>query len=68
MRHNGVYFTQGDEHPRPLHDRPHESGDTTGDTVWKGASTGSSRASYEGLIEIIEKATRTATPTCRRTR
>ena len=39
----------------------HESRNTTGDTVWKGASTGSSRASYEGLIEIIEKATNSHT-------
>jgi Fe-S cluster assembly protein SufD len=54
MRHNGVYFTQGDEHLDLFTTDKHESGNTTGDTVWKGATTGSSRASYEGLIEIIE--------------
>ncbi|MBJ7355584.1 MAG: SufD family Fe-S cluster assembly protein [Thermoleophilaceae bacterium] len=61
MRHNGVYFTQGDEHLDLFTTDRHESRDTTGDTVWKGASTGSSRASYEGLIEIIEKATNSHT-------
>jgi Fe-S cluster assembly protein SufD len=61
MRHNGVYFTQGDEHLDLFTTDRHESHDTTGDTVWKGASTGSSRASYEGLIEIIEKATNSHT-------
>ncbi|MGK2878030.1 MAG: SufB/SufD family protein [Solirubrobacterales bacterium] len=61
MRHNGVYFTQGEEHLDLFTTDRHESHDTTGDTVWKGASTGSSRASYEGLIEIIEKATNSHT-------
>jgi Fe-S cluster assembly protein SufD len=54
MRHNGVYFTQGNEHLDLFTTDKHESGNTTGDTVWKGATTGSSRASYEGLIEIVE--------------
>lgn len=61
MRHNGVYFTQGDEHLDLFTTDMHESRDTTGDTVWKGAATGSSRASYEGLIEIIEGATNSHT-------
>lgn len=61
MRHNGVYFTQGDEHLDLFTTDLHESRDTTGDTVWKGAATGSSRASYEGLIEIIEGATNSHT-------
>lgn len=61
MRHNGVYFTQGDEHLDLFTTDLHEKPNTTGDTVWKGASTGSSRASYEGLIEIIEKATNSHT-------
>ncbi len=56
MRHTGLYFTEGDEHldlfTTDLHEAPH----TAGDTVWKGALTGESRASYEGLIEIIEGA------------
>jgi Fe-S cluster assembly protein SufD len=61
MRHNGVYFTQGDEHLDLFTTDLHESANTTGDTVWKGAATGSSRSSYEGLIEIIEKATNSHT-------
>lgn len=61
MRHNGVYFTQGDEHLDLFTTDLHESRDTTGDTVWKGAATGDSRASYEGLIEIIEGATNSHT-------
>src|SRR5207248_2062898 len=39
----------------------HEQGDTTGDTVWKGALTGESRASYEGLIHIVKGAQNTDT-------
>ncbi len=54
MRHNGLYITQGDEHLDLFTTDLHESGDTTGDTVWKGAATGASKASYEGLIEIRE--------------
>lgn len=61
MRHNGVYFTQGEEHLDLFTTDLHESRDTTGDTVWKGAATGKSRASYEGLIEIIENATNSHT-------
>ncbi len=61
MRHNGVYFTQGEEHLDLFTTDLHESRDTTGDTVWKGAATGNSRASYEGLIEIIEGATNSHT-------
>lgn len=57
MRHTGLYFTERDEHldlfTTDLHEAPH----TGGDTVWKGALTGESRASYEGLIEIVEGAT-----------
>lgn len=54
MRHNGLYFTQNDEHLDLFTTDLHESGNTTGDTVWRGAATGSSQASYEGLIEIRE--------------
>ena len=52
MRHRGIYFTEGSEHLDLYTVDLHESGNTTGDTVWKGAATGSSRASYEGLIKI----------------
>ena len=61
MRHTGLYFTERDEHldlfTTDLHEAPH----TAGDTVWKGALTGESRASYEGLIEIVEGATNSHT-------
>ncbi|MFL5825313.1 MAG: SufB/SufD family protein [Thermoleophilaceae bacterium] len=53
MRQNGLYFTEGTEHLDIFTTDLHEAGDTTGDTVWKGALTGDSRASYEGLIEIV---------------
>jgi Fe-S cluster assembly protein SufD len=56
MRHTGMYFTEGDEHLDLFTTDLHESGHTTGDTVWKGALTGESRASYEGLIEIVPDA------------
>jgi Fe-S cluster assembly protein SufD len=52
MRHTGLYFTEGKEHLDLFTTDLHEQGDTTGDTVWKGALTGESRASYEGLIQI----------------
>jgi Fe-S cluster assembly scaffold protein SufB len=56
MRHTGLYFTEGSEHLDLFTTDKHEAGHTTGDTVWKGALTGESRASYEGLIEIVPDA------------
>jgi Fe-S cluster assembly scaffold protein SufB len=56
MRHTGLFFTEGDEHLDLFTTDLHEAGHTTGDTVWKGALTGESRASYEGLIEIVQGA------------
>ena len=53
MRHTGMYFTERDEHLDLFTTDKHEQGHTTGDTVWKGALAGESRASYEGLIEIV---------------
>jgi Fe-S cluster assembly protein SufD len=61
MRHTGLYFTERDEHLDLFTTDLHEAGHTAGDTVWKGALTGESRASYEGLIEIIENAQETHT-------
>jgi Fe-S cluster assembly protein SufD len=52
MKHRGIYFTEGAEHLDLFTVDLHEVGDTTGDTVWHGAATGRSRASYEGLIQI----------------
>ena len=51
-----MYFTERDEHLDLFTTDKHEAGHTTGDTVWKGALTGESRASYEGLIHILPKA------------
>jgi Fe-S cluster assembly scaffold protein SufB len=61
MRHSGLYFTEGNEHLDLFTTDLHEEGDTTGDTVWKGALTGESRASYEGLIQIVRGAQNTNT-------
>jgi Fe-S cluster assembly protein SufD len=61
MRHTGMYFTERDEHLDLFTTDKHEEGHTTGDTVWKGALTGNSRASYEGLIHIVPGAQDTDT-------
>ncbi|MBA2257148.1 MAG: SufD family Fe-S cluster assembly protein, partial [Thermoleophilaceae bacterium] len=61
MRHTGLYFTEGSEHLDLFTTDLHEQGDTTGDTIWKGALTGESRASYEGLIQIERGAQNTHT-------
>ena len=61
MRHSGLYFTEHDEHLDLFTTDRHEEGHTTGDTVWKGALTGDSRASYEGLIHIVPGAQETDT-------
>jgi Fe-S cluster assembly protein SufD len=61
MRHSGLYFTERDEHLDLFTTDKHEAGHTTGDTVWKGALTGDSRASYEGLIHIVPGAQETDT-------
>jgi len=61
MRHTGLYFTERDEHLDLFTTDKHEQGHTTGDTVWKGALTGRSRASYEGLIHIVKNAQETHT-------
>jgi len=61
MRHTGLYFTERDEVLDLFTSDKHEQGHTTGDTVWKGALTGSSKASYEGLIHIVKDAQETHT-------
>ena len=61
MRHTGLYFTERDEHLDLFTTDKHEAGHTAGDTVWKGALTGDSRASYEGLIHIVPNAQETHT-------
>jgi FeS assembly protein SufD len=61
MRHTGMYFTEREEHLDLFTTDKHEQGHTTGDTIWKGALTGESRASYEGLIHIVPGAQETNT-------
>jgi FeS assembly protein SufD len=61
MRHTGLYFTEREEHLDLFTTDKHEQGHTTGDTIWKGALTGESRASYEGLIHIVPGAQETHT-------
>jgi Fe-S cluster assembly protein SufD len=61
MKHTGLYITEGKEHLDLFTTDRHEAGHTTGDTVWKGALTGESRASYEGLIHIMKDAQETDT-------
>jgi Fe-S cluster assembly protein SufD len=61
MGHFGLYFTEGTEHLDLFTTDKHEEGHTTGDTIWKGALTGESRASYEGLIHIVPDAQETHT-------
>jgi Fe-S cluster assembly protein SufD len=61
MRHTGLYFTERDEHLDLFTSDKKEAGHTAGDTVWKGALTGDSRASYEGLIHIVPNAQETHT-------
>jgi Fe-S cluster assembly protein SufD len=56
MTHKGIYFTEGSEHLDLFTTDLKEEHHTNGDTVWKGALTGSSRASYEGLIQIVRGA------------
>ncbi|MBA2505398.1 MAG: SufD family Fe-S cluster assembly protein [Thermoleophilaceae bacterium] len=61
MRHYGLYFTENDEHLDLFTTDLKEAGPTSGDTIWKGALTGASRASYEGLIQINKGAQDTHT-------
>jgi Fe-S cluster assembly protein SufD len=61
MRHTGLYFTERDEHLDLFTTDKKEAAHTAGDTVWKGALTGDSRASYEGLIHIVPNAQETHT-------
>jgi Fe-S cluster assembly protein SufD len=56
MLHRGIYFAEEDEHLDLFTVDLHEEGHTTGDTIWHGAATGRARASYEGLIKIVENA------------
>ncbi len=52
MAFRGVLFSEADEHLDVFAVDLHETGPSGGDVHWRGAATGSSRASFEGLIRI----------------
>lgn len=52
MAFRGLFFTERDEHLDTFAVDLHETGPSGGDVHWRGAATGRSRASFEGLIQI----------------
>jgi Fe-S cluster assembly scaffold protein SufB len=52
MAFRGLLFSQGQEHLDVFAVDLHETGPSGGDVHWRGAATGESRASFEGLIKI----------------
>lgn len=61
MAFRGLFFTEGDEHLDVFAVDLHETGPSGGDVHWRGAATGASRASFEGLIQIDPGAQKTHT-------
>jgi Fe-S cluster assembly scaffold protein SufB len=61
MAYRGIFFTERDEHLDLFAVDLHETGPSTGDVHWRGAATGESRASFEGLIQIRPGAQQTHT-------
>jgi Fe-S cluster assembly protein SufD len=61
MAFRGIFFTERDEHLDVFAVDRHETGPSDGDVHWRGAATGESRASFEGLIEIVPGAQRSHT-------
>jgi Fe-S cluster assembly scaffold protein SufB len=61
MAFRGLFFTESDEHLDAFAVDLHETGPSGGDVHWRGAATGSSRASFEGLIQIDPGAQQTHT-------
>jgi Fe-S cluster assembly protein SufD len=61
MAFRGLFFTEADEHLDAFAVDLHETGPSGGDVHWRGAATGESRASFEGLIQIDPGAQRTHT-------
>ena len=61
MAFRGTFFAQGSEHLDAFAVDLHETGPSGGDVHWRGAATGSSRASFEGLIKIDPGAQQTHT-------
>ncbi|MGD0981920.1 MAG: SufD family Fe-S cluster assembly protein, partial [Solirubrobacteraceae bacterium] len=52
MAFRGLFFTERDEHLDVFAVDLHETGPSGGDVHWRGAASGESRASFEGLIKI----------------
>jgi Fe-S cluster assembly scaffold protein SufB len=61
MAFRGVFFTEAAELLDVFAVDLHETGPSGGDVHWRGAATGSSRASFEGLIQIDPGAQQTHT-------
>jgi Fe-S cluster assembly protein SufD len=61
MAFRGVFFTEDKEHLDAFAVDLHETGPSGGDAHWRGAATGESRASFEGLIKIDPGAQQTHT-------
>jgi Fe-S cluster assembly scaffold protein SufB len=61
MAFRGLLFTEQHEHLDMFAVDLHETGPSGGDVHWRGAATGESRASFEGLIQIDPGAQQTHT-------
>jgi Fe-S cluster assembly scaffold protein SufB len=61
MAFRGLFFTEENEHLDTFAVDLHETGPSGGDVHWRGAATGASRASFEGLIQIDPGAQKTHT-------
>jgi Fe-S cluster assembly protein SufD len=61
MAFRGLFFTEADEHLDTFAVDLHETGPSGGDVHWRGAATGTSRTSFEGLIQIDPGAQKTHT-------
>ncbi|HEV2998698.1 MAG TPA: SufD family Fe-S cluster assembly protein, partial [Solirubrobacteraceae bacterium] len=61
MAFRGLFFTERSEHLDLFAVDLHETGPSGGDVHWRGAATGESRASFEGLIQIDPGAQQTHT-------
>ena len=61
MAFRGVFFAEEQEHLDAFAVDLHETGPSGGDVHWRGAATGESRASFEGLIQIDPGAQQTHT-------
>jgi Fe-S cluster assembly scaffold protein SufB len=61
MAFRGLFFTEEEEHLDAFVVDLHETGPSGGDVHWRGAATGESRASLEGLIQIDPGAQQTHT-------